>query len=132
MAQDNIFCNFIEIDYSTYICEFCEVIVRSEYGPPFLPCSARILNDRTNQHGMPTKIKNFTKSLVRHVPSGSRLCSDDTIQKRFDICKLCELFDAKKSVCKECGCSLKATHNFLNKLAWADEECPIGKWFKEI
>lgn len=31
-----------------------------------------------------------------------------------------------------CGCNVNRKKVFLNKLAWADQECPLGKWGKEI
>jgi hypothetical protein len=27
-----------------------------------------------------------------------------------------------------CGCNLNKKQIFMNKLAWADQECPVGKW----
>ena len=29
-----------------------------------------------------------------------------------------------------CGCNVNGKKVFLNKLAWADQECPLGKWKK--
>jgi hypothetical protein len=29
-----------------------------------------------------------------------------------------------------CGCNVNTKKVFLNKLAWADQECPLGKWKK--
>lgn len=29
-----------------------------------------------------------------------------------------------------CGCNVNNKKIFLNKLAWADQECPLGKWKK--
>jgi hypothetical protein len=31
-----------------------------------------------------------------------------------------------------CGCAISNKKIFLNKLAWADQECPIGKWKKLV
>jgi hypothetical protein len=32
--------------------------------------------------------------------------------------------------CSVCGCNINTKKIFMNKLAWADQECPIGKWGK--
>ena len=32
--------------------------------------------------------------------------------------------------CSICGCNINTKKKFMNKLAWADQECPIGKWKK--
>ena len=47
---------------------------------------------------------------------------------RLAICKRCPLFDG--SICRhaDCGCRISQQRKFLNKLAWADQSCPLGKW----
>lgn len=54
--------------------------------------------------------------------------SQDTINYRYSICLSCESYDKINSQCLECGCNLSNKKQFLNKLAWADQQCPIGKW----
>lgn len=74
------------------------------------------------------KLKTFIKSLVFHVYSGFPKSTKEEIIYRYNICLSCEEFNHEKSVCKVCGCNLSTQSKFLNKLAWADQECPIGKW----
>jgi hypothetical protein len=31
----------------------------------------------------------------------------------------------------ECGCNINNKKIFMNKLAWADQKCPLGKWNPE-
>ena len=45
---------------------------------------------------------------------------------------VCEEFNKEYSICNICGCNLNNKKEFFNKLAWADQECPAGKWPKEI
>lgn len=78
------------------------------------------------------KIVRFCKSLVWHIWSGFPKCSQDQINSRMSICETCDMYDSKNSQCLICGCNLGRKKIFMNKLAWADQECPVGKWTKEI
>lgn len=79
------------------------------------------------------KIKTFIKSLWFHVWLGFPKCSIDKIRQRYAICiGGCEMYNTKDSTCLVCGCNVNNKKVFLNKLAWADQECPLGKWSKEI
>ena len=51
------------------------------------------------------------------------------IWRRYEICTKCDKFE--KDTCLICGCNVNIKRVFLNKLAWADQECPLGKWNKE-
>ena len=31
-------------------------------------------------------------------------------------------------MCNVCGCNINQKKQFFNKLAWADQKCPLGKW----
>ena len=76
------------------------------------------------------KLKTFLKSLWFHVYAGFPKSSQKEIDERYEICIYCEKFNRVKSECGVCGCHLTRKKQFLNKLAWADQECPIGKWHK--
>lgn len=78
-----------------------------------------------------TKIKTFIKSLLFHIGAGFPKSSQELINQRFNICNLCERFDSKAGECMECGCNINKNRVFLNKLAWADQECPLKKWLKQ-
>jgi uncharacterized paraquat-inducible protein A len=78
------------------------------------------------------KIKTFIKSLWFHVWAGFPKSSVEQINERFTICKSCEMYNKKDSTCMMCGCNVNLKRIFLNKLAWADQECPLGKWRKLI
>lgn len=76
------------------------------------------------------RFKTFIKSLFFHVYAGFPKATNAEIIDRWIICQKCENFEQEKSECKICGCNLSIKSKFLNKLAWADQECPVGKWSK--
>ena len=76
------------------------------------------------------RIQIFLKSLFFHVWAGFPKSTQSEIVQRFSICQQCEEFDSIKKECSICGCNINTKKRFLNKLAWADQECPIGKWGK--
>lgn len=79
------------------------------------------------------RLKTFIKSLFWHVAYGLPKSSQKTINNRWNICLNCEEgFDAINSQCTICGCNLSNKRVFLNKLAWADQECPLKKWNKTL
>lgn len=78
-----------------------------------------------------SKIKTFLKSLLFHVWAGFPKSTQKEINTRFDICQnACDMYNKEHGVCMVCGCNVNSKRIFLNKLAWADQECPIGKWPK--
>lgn len=76
------------------------------------------------------KIQIFLKSLFFHIYRGFPKSTIKEISDRYSICLKCDEFDSNKSECMVCGCNINQKRIFLNKLAWADQECPIGKWSK--
>lgn len=78
------------------------------------------------------KIITFIKSLFFHIYAGFPKCTQQQISDRYNICINCDRFDDINNECKECGCNINNRKIFMNKLAWADQECPIGKWQKTL
>lgn len=76
------------------------------------------------------KLITFLRSLFWHIYAGFPKSSQKVIDERFSICIKCNYFDKVNSQCSYCGCNLSNKKHFLNKLAWADQECPIKKWTK--
>jgi hypothetical protein len=74
------------------------------------------------------RIKTFLKSLLFHIHAGLPKSSQAEINRRYDICISCDSFDALHSQCKQCGCNINNKKIFMNKLAWADQKCPLNKW----
>ena len=63
---------------------------------------------------------NFAKALAEHVADGGAKVSQETLQKRLEICTLCD--QRRDERCAVCGC-FKAV-----KASWASSECPLGRW----
>lgn len=76
------------------------------------------------------RLNTFLRSLFWHIYSGSPKSTQSEIQYRYDICLSCENYNIKKHQCDICGCAINNKKIFMNKLAWADQECPINKWSK--
>ena len=77
------------------------------------------------------KLKNFFKSLWFHIVAGLPKCTQEQINFRFSICKNeCEWYNKEDSSCLQCGCNVSEKKIFMNKLAWADQQCPVDKWQK--
>lgn len=76
------------------------------------------------------KLQTFLKSLWFHVWSGFPKSTQSEIDERYFICLSCEEFKKDKQECGICGCAINRKKIFLNKLAWADQECPLNKWNK--
>lgn len=74
------------------------------------------------------KLKTFLRSLWWHVWAGFPKSTQEQINYRLNICLSCDMYDRKNSQCMVCGCSLSNKKIFMNKLAWADQKCPIDKW----
>lgn len=74
------------------------------------------------------RIKNFIVSLYYHVVRGMPKATQDVINIRYYTCIGCESYDSKNSQCLECGCNVSRKKEFLNKLAWKDQKCPLDKW----
>jgi hypothetical protein len=81
-----------------------------------------------------TRVGNFIKAATRHTLAGNPMVTEEEMKGRLEICKACELFkpneNAVGGVCTHanCGCNVQDNLNYLNKIAWATESCPVGKW----
>lgn len=85
--------------------------------------------------GPPTiqSLSNFGKAVVKHSLDGLEKRSKDEIDYIWNTyCNPsgspCEWFRGNYCGHAGCGCNIGTEEKFLNKLAWASEACPIGKW----
>ena len=67
----------------------------------------------------------FGEAIVKHAANGFSQVSDEVYEKRLNICRSCEHFDAQLTKCNHCGCLLNI------KARWPTEACPIKKWLAE-
>jgi len=65
---------------------------------------------------------NFASSAAKHIMAGRPKATPEQIQDRLEICRACDKFENNR--CQICGCSCNGSKDFMNKLAWADQECP--------
>lgn len=77
-----------------------------------------------------TRLKTFINSLFWHIYSGFPKSTQNEINDRYEICISCKDFNKIKKQCDLCGCAINKKKIFMNKLAWADQECPVNKWSK--
>lgn len=84
-----------------------------------------------------TRLANFAVAAAAHAVKGNPTVPEEVMQERLAICRACPLFkvlDQEKNtgVCthQSCGCTIQDNITYLNKIAWADQECPIGSWKK--
>lgn len=73
------------------------------------------------------ELAQFCFKVVDHVLEyeDSFRVSEEKQQERMNICRGCEDFDAKRLLCRECGCFLPM------RTFGAFSECPIKKWQKD-
>ncbi len=72
------------------------------------------------------KTVEFIIEAIKHVNNGMPKSSPGLIEERLLICESCSHYENKK--CKKCGCLCSSSSNIFNKIAWADQHCPIDKW----
>lgn len=89
-------------------------------------------NRRRHRHGK--QLSDFMIAYQRWVSAGKPQRNDDGVATLFSVCQSCEFFRATgndQGRCGKCGCALNLGRN-LNKLRWATEACPAGKWDREV
>lgn len=85
--------------------------------------------------GLFKKVVNFSRAATSHLVKGSPQATDEQVAERFAICQECvEYFKPTsegqgRCTHPSCGCPLKPVGlTGRNKLRWADQACPIGRW----
>lgn len=66
------------------------------------------------------------QSVPQNDPGHRKQCTKEQIEERMNICQSCPFYE--NNTCLKCGCSLSRDQVYMNKLNWADQSCPIGKW----
>jgi hypothetical protein len=137
IMDENIFCEFKPTEEKDkFICSLCDTILKfhgedtegTNSDLPLIPCSVK-LSRKENENILPSitkRIRNFFKSLYHHVINGAKRTSPKERNRRLEICSKCEYYDGK--VCLQCGCPILRQANFISKLDWKEQHCPINKW----
>jgi hypothetical protein len=130
----NINCEFEKNEAGKYVCSACGLVL------PVLTnvnCRVKKQQSENKEPSLAQKAVNFAKAAVAHAAAGSPTVSEEKMKERLAICKSCPLFKPNNNqaggVCthSSCGCNVQDNLNYLNKIAWADQECPTGLWGKE-
>ncbi len=50
------------------------------------------------------------------------IVTEEVQENRMDICRLCDRYDSKFNMCKECGCFLAL------KVKFTSMKCPLNHW----
>ena len=129
--SNETFCDFITEDSLNFECVNCGFKIRAttpQENMPIFLCQKPTSRRNQDDVSFAKKLQNFAKSTINHIKNGMPMCSEEEIIARHNICLECEYF--KDDTCSKCGCPLLRHRQFVSKLAWADQECPIGKWGK--
>ena len=74
-----------------------------------------------------SRMLRFVQAKAKHAAAGFPVVSQEQLQARLSACEGCEYF--VEQTCSKCGCPIKEDRAaFWNKLAFATEDCPEGKW----
>lgn len=121
-------CLFKKYD-DEYRCEYCGK--RVKYYGVQATCTAK------QMPSLATRVANFIPALASHVAGGMQTVPNSIKDERYALCRSCPLFklfneETGDGACTHgrCGCNVHPGDGFLNKINWADQECPIGKWGK--
>lgn len=79
------------------------------------------------------KIQQYLQERAKWARFGKPLRGQDEMSAIFNICKDCHMFQKENEdagSCGVCGCNIKKSGTFLNKIAWATTRCPLSdpKW----
>lgn len=122
-------CIFEPNDKGTFTCPNCDTTV------PIPGVNSNCMKS-DNTPSVLNRAVNFTTAATKHALAGNPVVTESQMKERLSICQSCPLFklnqNAVGGVCTHasCGCNIQDNLNYLNKIAWADQECPIGKWGK--
>lgn len=72
--------------------------------------------------GLLQKAANLARATAQHVAAGLPVLSPAQTEARLAVCRTCSEFDAGRGACNLCGCVMSV------KAAWAEQQCPLGKW----
>lgn len=74
------------------------------------------------------RIWRFLGALVTHLRRGAPRASQRVVAARAACCATCVYYDCHAARCRLCGCRASPRNELMNKLTWADQSCPIGRW----
>ncbi len=82
-----------------------------------LSCDPR---DRKALPSLLAQAGSFAKALATHIGDGAKKVTGAQLERRLEICTLCDRRTDDR--CSACGCVLST------KASWRTSQCPLGKW----
>ena len=74
------------------------------------------------------RMSNYAKARKRWTDAGKPVRTDEHVEQLRAICRGCDLFNGEVCTHQKCGCPVTRPGIWGDKLRWATEACPIGKW----
>jgi len=96
----------------------------------FRPCPAG--GEVVREPSLPEKLSAYAQARLRWHAAGKPLRTPGQIESLMAICRSCKHFEQTAddtNGCKKCGCKKTlGVGGLRQKISWATEECPAGKW----
>ena len=132
-----MFCNFIVSPLNTNLlfCEYCKTVIEAKnynnqtFCPVLLEQGAKNNTIKYLGRESPVDLADIQQKLSTHITQqdihheSDSQCSQEEIDSRMNICN-----GFQNNSCLQCGCALSRDKNYMNKLFWKKQSCPIGKW----
>ena len=133
--MNNYNCEFEKTEAGKYRCKICGVTIPVNAS---MNCRMKHKQAENKPPSLMQKVTNFAVAATAHAAAGNPTVTKEVMQERLAICRSCPLFKPNGNqvggVCthESCGCNIQDNLNYLNKIAWADQECPIKQWGKGV
>ena len=108
-----------------FTCKNCGLTLELDAAEFPFTCVCSMQYAAPKRPGILKKAANFATAAAAHVRAGRPKTPPAEYEKRLAECDVCPYNQGGQ--CTMCGCSVSGT-GILNKLAWADQACPIGRW----
>lgn len=135
----DIFCDFIKDDKSSeegnYVCKNCgnKMLYITPGDLPMIPCATKLSKPiQIPEEFIPPRLRwyeklyNFSYAIIKHIMTGAKRTTLKERTARLNICTGCEYYDGV--ACTKCGCPITRYQQYISKLDWKDQKCPVGKW----
>lgn len=108
-------------------CPNCGLHAKMPAGKTIL-CRCSVQSEAIEGPGLVQQVSNFAKAAAAHVAAGSPQVTESMQAWRLGICQRCRYYSGEICLDHRCGCPLSQQREWRSKLAWADQQCPQGKW----
>lgn len=91
--------------------------------------------ERAKSAGLTQRVKRYRDARAKWKAAGEPMRTAESREALYAICQVCPEFKPLGVLGGQCGvcrCGLHHERDTLNKIAWATEDCPLGKWPAEL